>query len=456
MPDFDRIQRVGQPGSEWAEHGSFEAEQFFTQAEEWPVGPTGEAFGEAERLEFASELLEVTSDAELDGVLRDLIGRAGQAAGKLISSPEGNAIGSVLKGAAKRVLSGIGGDTPQSAGREFGLELEGLSNEDREFEIARHYVDFASEALRNLASQHRFLHPEEAADAAVVEAAKTHAPGPLSRGAGSHSFSATISASPLAESEFDVSPSDYTTIERDDPLKVYVRPKPISLRFMNLDDFDWNSWVLTQALTQKIELLANEVKLSWTTIYPIGYVILIGHTDNTGSEAYNRDLGRKRAEEVQKCLWRLLKGEILNRGVKMLVEQSPGSSSPVADNRTVSGRALNRRVEVFIAPPPPPPPGKPILRPPPPPPPPPGNDIEKRVNDLLQKKIPTLPPGRSPRDFIDEQLKKIGIPSGLSSKLSDAAVRGVVSEALNSAHVSVDQRDAILNVLLGIYETKAQ
>jgi hypothetical protein len=180
MRDFNRIERVGESG--WTEHGPFEAEQFFGEGEEWSAGPAGETFGEAERLEFASELLEVTSDAELDGVLRDLIGRVGQAVGRIISAPEGNAIGSVLKGAAKRVLSGIGGDMPQSAGREFGLELEGLSNEDREFEIARSYVDFADAAVRNLASRPPFLHPEEAADAAVVEAAKTHAPGLLSWG----------------------------------------------------------------------------------------------------------------------------------------------------------------------------------------------------------------------------------------------------------------------------------
>jgi hypothetical protein len=123
MRDFNRIERVGESG--WTEHGPFEAEQFFGEGEEWSAGPAGETFGEAERLEFASELLEVTSDAELDGVLRDLIGRVGQAVGRIISAPEGNAIGSVLKGAAKRVLSGIGGDMPQSAGREFGWSLRG-------------------------------------------------------------------------------------------------------------------------------------------------------------------------------------------------------------------------------------------------------------------------------------------------------------------------------------------
>ena len=59
-------------------------------------------------MELASELLEVTSEAELDRFLGDLISRAGQAVGKFVKSPEGQAIGGILKGAAKQVLPGIG------------------------------------------------------------------------------------------------------------------------------------------------------------------------------------------------------------------------------------------------------------------------------------------------------------------------------------------------------------
>jgi outer membrane protein OmpA-like peptidoglycan-associated protein len=401
MRDFNRIERVGESG--WTEHGPFEAEQFFGEGEEWSAGPAGETFGEAERLEFASELLEVTSDAELDGVLRDLIGRVGQAVGRIISAPEGNAIGSVLKGAAKRVLSGIGGDMPQSAGREFGLELEGLSNEDREFEIARSYVDFADAAVRNLASRPPFLHPEEAADAAVVEAAKTHAPGLLSwGGAWNHAFSATNPVSPLTESEFD--------------LTLGARPKPLSLRFMNLDKFIWNRATLTPDTRQKIELLAKEVKLSGATMRPIGYVMLVGHTDNTGPEAYNHDLGNWRAGEVKKALESLLTDEILKRRVAIIVEQSPGASSPTADNGTDSGRALNRRVEVFVAPPEPAPPPPPIIDwtpPDPNPPPPPVFDWRKTIG-----KGP--PQGKSVDEWLDSILSNIGLPKFARTQIANA------------------------------------
>ena len=184
MDDFDRIRRADQSELRPLEYGPFESEEFFAQAEASSHDEAGEVFGETERLELASELLEAASEAEFDDVLRDLIRRAGQAVGKSISLPEGNAIGSILKGAAERVLSGIkfGGAMVPGAGRIFGLELEGLSNEDREFEIARRYVDFAGEAVKNLALHYPFSNPIDGADAAVVEAAKTHAPGLLSQG----------------------------------------------------------------------------------------------------------------------------------------------------------------------------------------------------------------------------------------------------------------------------------
>ena len=49
--------------------------------------------GEAEQMELASELLEVTNEAELDRLIGDLVGRAGQAIGRFVRSPEGQAVG---------------------------------------------------------------------------------------------------------------------------------------------------------------------------------------------------------------------------------------------------------------------------------------------------------------------------------------------------------------------------
>ncbi len=69
-----------------------------------------------------------------------------------------------------------------------------------------------------------------------------------------------------------------------------------------------------------------------------------GHTDNTGSQAYNQTLSEKRAQSVADYL--VVQQVARNR---MLVE-GLGFSQPIADNATPEGRAQNRRVELYILP----------------------------------------------------------------------------------------------------------
>jgi len=72
-------------------------------------------------------------------------------------------------------------------------------------------------------------------------------------------------------------------------------------------------------------------------------VTIYGHTDNTGSRALNEQLSRERAESVSNFL--------KANGVegKRLTTEGKAWDEPVADNSTANGRALNRRVEVFIS-----------------------------------------------------------------------------------------------------------
>jgi len=65
-----------------------------------------------------------------------------------------------------------------------------------------------------------------------------------------------------------------------------------------------------------------------------------GHTDSTNTDAYNLKLSQQRAESV--VTWLTGHGVAAGR----LVAKGFGESQPVADNKTASGRALNRRVEV--------------------------------------------------------------------------------------------------------------
>lgn len=69
---------------------------------------------------------------------------------------------------------------------------------------------------------------------------------------------------------------------------------------------------------------------------------IAAHTDNVGSDEYNKTLSEKRAVAVKKHL--------LQRGVqeKLLTTRGFGESMPIAPNDTEENRAMNRRVEFKI------------------------------------------------------------------------------------------------------------
>ena len=73
-------------------------------------------------------------------------------------------------------------------------------------------------------------------------------------------------------------------------------------------------------------------------------VEVAGHTDSTGSDAYNQQLSQRRAQSVASYLG--------TQGVnsQRLITIGMGESRPVADNSTVEGRAANRRVEITMVP----------------------------------------------------------------------------------------------------------
>jgi len=162
---------------------------------------TGEAeavFDESMEMELADELLTVTGEAELDRFLGNLIRRAGRTLGRFVTSPVGRALGGILKGAARRALPIVGGALggafggpaggalgsrlASTAGQVFGLELEGLSPEDQEFEVARRFVRFAGSAVRRAAAAPRNMPAQAAARSAATAAARRHAPGLLRMG----------------------------------------------------------------------------------------------------------------------------------------------------------------------------------------------------------------------------------------------------------------------------------
>jgi outer membrane protein OmpA-like peptidoglycan-associated protein len=72
-------------------------------------------------------------------------------------------------------------------------------------------------------------------------------------------------------------------------------------------------------------------------------VAIIGHTDSSGSDAINNPLSFDRANATRDYL--------VSRGVSAarIATDGRGSREPIADNSTPAGRAMNRRVEIYVA-----------------------------------------------------------------------------------------------------------
>lgn len=153
-------------------------------------------FNEMTEMELASELLNIQSEAELDQFLGKLFKKAVRGVSNFAKSGAGRALGGMLKGIAKKALpiaggaigsfiapgigTSIGSSLGSALGNVFELELEGLSAEDREFELSRAFVRFSGNAARR-AARMRNMKPQRAARTSIVRAARRYAPGLLIR-----------------------------------------------------------------------------------------------------------------------------------------------------------------------------------------------------------------------------------------------------------------------------------
>lgn len=97
------------------------------------------------------------------------------------------------------------------------------------------------------------------------------------------------------------------------------------------------------AVQPQFQPTLNEVA-SVLAEYPKTYLDIYGHTDSTGSEAYNQGLSERRAQAVATYL--------AGHGVQTarLATKGFGEMQPIATNETEAGRQTNRRVEIKIAP----------------------------------------------------------------------------------------------------------
>ena len=103
-------------------------------------------------------------------------------------------------------------------------------------------------------------------------------------------------------------------------------------------EFDFDKDAVRQEYHSHIEKVANFLKA-----YLDKDAVLEGHTDSTGSDAYNLDLSKKRAESVKMVLV-----DTFGIDAARISTEGYGESQPAATNETVEGRQENRRVVANI------------------------------------------------------------------------------------------------------------
>jgi hypothetical protein len=180
--------------------GEFETDDGYDDEAGWgfeaeAVAIPGSPFDEAEEMDLAAELVEVLENAD-DDELEQFLGRivrragrglrrAGRAVRRAVRSPVGRRIARGVRGIVRRALPVVGGAlggpagaaAASTAGQVLGLELEGLSPEDQQFEVARQIVRLTGEAASMAAAVPENIDDAEAAATALRMSSRKHAPG---------------------------------------------------------------------------------------------------------------------------------------------------------------------------------------------------------------------------------------------------------------------------------------
>ena len=112
--------------------------------------------------ELAARLLDVVNESELEDFVGGLVAEAARSSGRRIPAHAAPRLVASLTQTAERTLPALSvalgdeGRAPapivtQAAARLYGVETEGMSAEDRDFEIARQFVRFAQAEARRAA-----------------------------------------------------------------------------------------------------------------------------------------------------------------------------------------------------------------------------------------------------------------------------------------------------------------
>ncbi|HXI37112.1 MAG TPA: OmpA family protein [Burkholderiales bacterium] len=113
----------------------------------------------------------------------------------------------------------------------------------------------------------------------------------------------------------------------------------VRITMTNQTAFDTNSSTIKPGFDSTMDKLADVVvRYGKTTL------VVVGHTDNVGSDSYNQKLSERRAAAVAQYF------ESRRVNPVRLSVSGKGESSPVASNASEAGRQQNRRVEIYVEP----------------------------------------------------------------------------------------------------------
>ena len=136
-----------------------------------------------------------------------------------------------------------------------------------------------------------------------------------------------------------------TNAKADRALESLQRLKPerkMVLNFTGGAHFATNSIQFSSQAKKDIDSFLSDVKGYSDDGGSLVFVVA-GHTDAGGSESYNYDLSKRRAESIAAYLMAERKID-----PAQIVAVGYGERAPVADNKTEAGRAKNRRVEIMV------------------------------------------------------------------------------------------------------------
>jgi uncharacterized protein (DUF697 family) len=172
-----------------------EDEQFLGSILGALTGEYESPLSESQEMELAAEVLEITSEEELEEFLGNVLKGVAKGVGGFIRSPIAKQLGGVLKSVAKKALPMVGGalgsfiapgvgtaigsKLGSMASGLFELETEGMNQEQLEFEMARRYVRLAATSARQAALAPPNVPARRVVQSAVTQAARQHAPGLL-------------------------------------------------------------------------------------------------------------------------------------------------------------------------------------------------------------------------------------------------------------------------------------